>query len=253
MTLSGRFLRFWVSDSLSFATTLLCDLANPDHAEDIAKILAFLTGDVNNVSDTYSPPADKLTLINPANDTKQVWEWCTTDGTTDFLGLPYEMLEIRDEMWGRRTVVFAGLARKEDDPTGTILPLTFKCAWMPHYYVDHEHAVLKLIHAALQEPINTEAYPFLQEAKTAVDPQVLACIPKPLGCLTDCQRTSRGVMSPIGDKEGLNVPSNSEKEVYLELSVLVTTGPHGERIPTEPSSFSLRDHYDILSGALQTL
>jgi hypothetical protein len=232
LTLSGRFLRFWVSDSLSFATTLLYDLANPDHAEDIAKILAFLTGDIENISDTYSPPTDRFTLINPEDKTEQ--------------------LEVRNELWGRRTAVFAGFARRLNAESDTAEPVTIKCAWLPTYLQTYEHKILTHINNALKEPVDSKSYPFLAEAKAAVDPEVLACIPKPLGMLKDCKRTSRSVKAPLGDSDGL-YSNDEQEEVYLELSVLVTTGPHGERIPSATSSLSLRDHYDILSGALQTL
>jgi hypothetical protein len=43
--LNDKFLHFLVSDSLCFATSQLCDLSNPDHVTDIAKILAFLIAD----------------------------------------------------------------------------------------------------------------------------------------------------------------------------------------------------------------
>jgi len=252
LTLCGRFLRLWFSDSLTFATTRVCDLGNPAHAEDIAKILAFLTGDVKNISDTYTPPTDKFKLVNPDDETEQVWEWCTADGKTDFAGLPYKMLEVRYELWGRRTAVFAGSARKVDDSTGTIEFVTLKCAWLPTYLKNYEHKILTHIHKALNEPVDSKAYPYLEEAKATVDRRVIDCIPRPLGILADCERKSRRVKASFGVSDGLY--SDAEQEgVYLELSVLVTSGPHGERVPTEPSSLSLRDHYDILSGVIQTL
>jgi len=45
ITLTDKFLHLGVSDSLRYATSQLCDLSNPDHVTDIAKILAFLIAD----------------------------------------------------------------------------------------------------------------------------------------------------------------------------------------------------------------
>lgn len=245
-----------VSDSLSYATSRLCDLLDPDHADDIVKILAFFMGDAREIIDTYSPPIETFEIIPPRGTRAEIWEWCPPpDSSPENVAKPqemqlmaYQMLEVRDQLWGGRTAVFAGHARKQDDPSGRICPIVIKCAWLPAYLKDHESRILQHIHTALEESTST-TYPFLTEAKAKVDPRVLGCIPKPLGAMQHCERRSRTVTSVLENEDGLQ----GSGDYHLELSVLVTTGPHGERIPTKPSDISLRDHFKILRGFAETI
>lgn len=57
---------------------------------------------------------------------------------------------------------------------------------------------------------------------------------------------------------GIEVEDGTEKDedgqVRLELSVLCTTGPHGERVPTtKGSKLSLKNHCEIQCGVFETI
>jgi hypothetical protein len=192
-TLCGRFLRMFVSDSLSFATTLLCDLADPDHAPDIAKIIAFFTGPKKHIIDTFEPPKKSFKIRPPGSDVTEEWHWSNSPESPENTPLPnppWKMLEVRNELWGRRTAVFAGYARKGNEGPETAIPIVMKCAWLPAYLKDYESSILEHIQSALQESDNREKYPFLADAMQYVDPRVIQYIPRSLGALQDCDRVS---------------------------------------------------------------
>lgn len=250
----------FVSDSLSFATTLLCDLTKPDHALDIAKILAFFTGPKENIIDTFEPPMKSFKIRPPDSvptEKAEKWCWSNPPGLSEDIPLanpPWRMLEVRNELWGRRTAVFAGYARKGNEGPETAIPIVMKCAWLPAYLKDYESSILNHIQKALQESNDRKKYPFLAEAVDFVDPRVIDCIPRSLGAVQDCERVSRSVLpvNGIEDEDGLE--KDEHGLMHLELSVLCTTGPHGERVPTkEGSELSLRNHCEIQRGIIETL
>jgi hypothetical protein len=240
-----------VSDSLSFATSQLCDLSNPDHAADIAKILAFLMSKVESIFDTFEPPRKLFSLEVPGKSRPEIWRWCSGSGGSikDADGA-YTLLEVRNELWGRRTAVFAGYAQKQDDDSKQIYPIAIKCAWLPPYLEHYESKILQHVHDALR-CTDPNKYPFLAKARGKVDPRVIELIPKPLGKLRDCMRMTREVAHAFGDEDEAVDPEGSP--IHFVLSVLVTTSPHGERVPTEATELSLCHHYKILRNAAETL
>jgi hypothetical protein len=240
-----------VSDSLSFATSQLCDLSNPDHAADIAKILAFLMGKVESIFNTFEPPRKLFSLEVPGKSRPEIWRWCSASGGSikDADGA-YTLLEVRNELWGRRTAVFAGYAQKQDDDSKQIYPIAIKCAWLPPYLEHYESKILQHVHDALR-CTDPNKYPFLAKARGKVDPRVIELIPKPLGKLRDCMRMTREVAHAFGDEDEAVDPEGSP--IHFVLSVLVTTSPHGERVPTEATELSLCHHYKILRNAAETL
>jgi hypothetical protein len=236
---------------LSFATSQLCDLSNPDHAADIAKILAFLMGKVESIIDTFEPPREVFNLEVPGKSRPEIWRWCSASGEPiKDLDRAYTLLEVRNELWGRRTAVFAGYAQKQDDDSKQIYPIAIKCAWLPPYLEHYERKILQHVHDAL-DCTDPEKYPYLAKARGQVDPRVIELIPKPLGKLRDCMRMTREVAHAFGDEDEAVDPEGSP--IHFVLSVLVTTSPHGERVPTEATELSLRHHYKILRNAVETL
>jgi hypothetical protein len=236
---------------LSFATSQLCDLSNPDHAADIAKILAFLMGKVESIFNTFEPPRKLFSLEVPGKSRPEIWRWCSASGGSikDADGA-YTLLEVRNELWGRRTAVFAGYAQKQDDDSKQIYPIAIKCAWLPPYLEHYESKILQHVHDALR-CTDPNKYPFLAKARGKVDPRVIELIPKPLGKLRDCMRMTRVVGHAFDDEDGAVDPEGSP--IHFVLSVLVTTSPHGERVPTEATELSLCHHYKILRNAAETL
>jgi hypothetical protein len=247
----------FVSDSLSFAITLLCDLADPDHALDIAKIIAFFTGPKENIIDTFEPPKKSFKIRPPGSEVIEEWHWSNSPESpenTPLANPPWRMLEVRNELWGRRTAVFAGYARKGNEGPETAIPIVMKCAWLPAYLKDYESSILEHIQKALQEPIDHEKYPFLREALEFVDPRVIEYIPRSLGAVQDCERVSRSVLPVEGVEDEDEIEPDEHGLMRLELSVLYTTGPHGERVPTkEGSKLSLKNHCEIQCGIIETL
>jgi hypothetical protein len=235
----------FVSDSLSFAITLLCDLADPDHALDIAKIIAFFTGPKENIIDTFEPPKKSFKIRPPGSEVIEEWHWSNSPESpenTPLANPPWRMLEVRNELWGRRTAVFAGYARKGNEGPETAIPIVMKCAWLPAYLKDYESSILEHIQKALQEPIDHEKYPFLREALEFVDPRVIKCIPRSLGAVQDCERVSRSVLPVEGIEDEDEIEPDEHGLIRLELSVLCTTGPGADqgRIETV-STRSLQD------------
>jgi hypothetical protein len=236
---------------LSFATSQLCDLSNPDHAADIAKILAFLMSKVESIFDTFEPPRKLFSLEVPGKSRPEIWRWCSASGKPiQDLDRAYTLLEVRNELWGRRTAVFAGYAQKQDDDSKQIYPIAIKCAWLPPYLEHYESKILQHVHDALR-CTDPNKYPFLAKARGKVDPRVIELIPKPLGKLRDCMRMTREVAHAFGDEDEAVDPEGSP--IHFVLSVLVTTSPHGERVPTEATELSLCHHYKILRNAAETL
>jgi hypothetical protein len=236
---------------LSFATSQLCDLSNPDHAADIAKILAFLMSKVESIFDTFEPPRKLFSLEVPGKSRPEIWRWCSASGESiQDLDRAYTLLEVRNELWGRRTAVFAGYAQKQDDDSKQIYPIAIKCAWLPPYLEHYESKILQHVHDALR-CTDPNKYPFLAKARGKVDPRVIELIPKPLGKLRDCMRMTREVAHAFGDEDEAVDPEGSP--IHFVLSVLVTTSPHGERVPTEATELSLCHHYKILRNAAETL
>jgi hypothetical protein len=236
---------------LSFATSQLCDLSNPDHAADIAKILAFLMSKVESIFDTFEPPRKLFSLEVPGKSRPEIWRWCSASGEPiKDLDRGYTLLEVRNELWGRRTAVFAGYAQKQDDDSKQIYPIAIKCAWLPPYLEHYESKILQHVHDALR-CTDPNKYPFLAKARGKVDPRVIELIPKPLGKLRDCMRMTREVAHAFGDEDEAVDPEGSP--IHFVLSVLVTTSPHGERVPTEATELSLCHHYKILRNAAETL
>jgi hypothetical protein len=229
----------------------LCDLSNPDHAADIAKILAFLMSKVESIFDTFEPPRKLFSLEVPGKSRPEIWRWCSGSGGSikDADGA-YTLLEVRNELWGRRTAVFAGYAQKQDDDSKQIYPIAIKCAWLPPYLEHYESKILQHVHDALR-CTDPNKYPFLAKARGKVDPRVIELIPKPLGKLRDCMRMTREVAHAFGDEDEAVDPEGSP--IHFVLSVLVTTSPHGERVPTEATELSLCHHYKILRNAAETL
>jgi hypothetical protein len=229
----------------------LCDLSNPDHAADIAKILAFLMSKVESIFDTFEPPRKLFSLEVPGKSRPEIWRWCSASGGSikDADGA-YTLLEVRNELWGRRTAVFAGYAQKQDDDSKQIYPIAIKCAWLPPYLEHYESKILQHVHDALR-CTDPNKYPFLAKARGKVDPRVIELIPKPLGKLRDCMRMTREVAHAFGDEDEAVDPEGSP--IHFVLSVLVTTSPHGERVPTEATELSLCHHYKILRNAAETL
>jgi hypothetical protein len=236
---------------LSFATSQLCDLSNPDHAADIAKILAFLMSKVESIFDTFEPPRKLFSLEVPGKSRPEIWRWCSGSGGSikDADGA-YTLLEVRNELWGRRTAVFAGYAQKQDDDSKQIYPIAIKCAWLPPYLEHYESKILQHVHDALR-CTDPNKYPFLAKARGKVDPRVIELIPKPLGKLRDCMRMTREVAHAFGDEDEAVDPEGFP--IHFVLSVLVSTNPHGERVPTEATELSLCHHYKILRNAAETL
>jgi hypothetical protein len=229
----------------------LCDLSNPDHAADIAKILAFLMSKVESIFDTFEPPRKLFSLEVPGKSRPEIWRWCSGSGGSikDADGA-YTLLEVRNELWGRGTAVFAGYAQKQDDDSKQIYPIAIKCAWLPPYLEHYESKILQHVHDALR-CTDPNKYPFLAKARGKVDPRVIELIPKPLGKLRDCMRMTREVAHAFGDEDEAVDPEGSP--IHFVLSVLVTTSPHGERVPTEATELSLCHHYKILRNAAETL
>ena len=67
-TISGGYMRMWISDSLSFATSRLCDLSNPDDAAEIVTWIAFMIGPLENVIDTFHIPRHTFSMSCPSPD-----------------------------------------------------------------------------------------------------------------------------------------------------------------------------------------
>lgn len=246
-TLCGRFLRLYVSDSLSLRTSILCDLSDPDHALDIVAIVAFLVGPLNDVLTTFEPPKDRFSVKPPGEHSKPVeYEWITDPDSK--VGNPWKVLENRPHLWGRRTVVIGGQVRK----TGKIdppQPMTMKFTWLPEYLVEYEQTILNKLETAIRYPDSASEY--LQEAITKVDPRVLKSRPRPIGMLVGIDMCTSEAPMDIAVEDGER-PESLKTHSCLVLSAMCTINPHGHRIDNR-SSLSEKQRLQILAHTFEAL
>jgi len=237
-------MRMWISDSLSFATSRLCDLSNPDHAAEIVTWIAFMIGPLENVIDTFEIPRHTFTMSHPSTDAKEPgtvseWEWIF-DETKD--EQPWCILERRRDLWGRRTVCVAGQARKKESgaPTESLI---LKFIWAPAYLSNWEYKVLEILGKVQSSP-NVQ----LSEALQMVKEDVLKNRPRPVGMLGACERRSRRNAGECGTDDGIEPSSHSR----LHLSCMCTINPQGQRISIR-SELSISQRVEILSDGIASL
>jgi hypothetical protein len=237
-------MRMWISDSLSFATSRLCDLNNPDHAAEIVTWIAFMIGPLKSVTDTFEIPRHTFSVSRPSTDAKgpntvSEWEW-VFDETKD--EQPWCILERRRDLWGRRTVCVAGRARKRE-PGARTESFIMKFIWAPTYLSRWEYKVLEILGKVQSDP-NAQ----LSEALQKVKKGVLENRPRPVGMLDGCDRTSRSNAADCGTDDGI-VPASHER---LHLSCMCTINPQGQRISIR-SNLSISQRLEILSDGFASL
>lgn len=185
LTVCGGYMRVVLSDSFSFATTRLCDLGNPEHAEDIVSTLAFLVGPLQAVLDTQDIPRGTFRIISSVDDGKSTpYEWVPDEDEAE-----WRILNRRDGLHGRRTVAVTGKARRKQEgaPVESII---IKYTWLPEYLVHYEQLVLLKIARATKEAEEFGDNPKLTEAMNTVRREILDYRPRSIGMLADCERAS---------------------------------------------------------------
>jgi hypothetical protein len=247
-TLCGRYLRLYVSDSMSFSTTRLCDLSSPEHAEDVVAIVAFLAGPLQDVLQTYEPPTRTFSVKPPGVGSKPVlYEWVRPSPRQP----PWKVLERRRDLWGRRTVAIGGQVRRPGT-TKPVESMTMKFTWLPRYLVEYEQNILHQLETAIKDPHLASKYRHLQEALDLIDPEILTCRPRAVGMLEGCEILTQNAPFVIASQDGLQQSSTTETEQHLVLSAMCTINPHGRRI-NDRSALSLKDRLEILNHTFQSL
>jgi len=240
-------MRAVLNDSLSCSTTRLCDLGNPEHAEDIVAMIAFLIGPLHAVLSTYEIPTGEFAVESGEGKEKTLskYKW-----VSDSEGVKWKILERRHDLHGRRTVAIHGKARKVEKGAPTE-SLVIKFTWLPRYLAHYEQLILRKLARAAKEAEEPENNPKLAEAMKAVPEEIIEYRPRSIGMLADCERTTRE--SPVRGSinDGL-AHSSSELPSQLVLSGMCTVNPVGMRISTL-SSLSWKQRLQILSGAFASL
>lgn len=251
----------WEFDARSFASSLVCRLDDPEHAEQFVDIIGFLTWPENPHFQRWKPDLQGIN-IKPLGKPVERWTW--TDEET-----PYKYLDIREALFGSRTVVVSGAARPasptEEAPAVSVN--VFIKAWWDFQNLEvHELKMLSALHRPESEPLERklgdldlssddpqlEADPV---ASRLVDPKVIDSLPKALGTIKDDK-----VDPAVWATQPL--PLRPEGEVFT-ICIMATSGPRGHRMPTTKSAtflcdgeiivLGLRNYGEILLGVFESL
>jgi hypothetical protein len=116
------------------ASTLSCDISKAEHAEDFVKMVAVLSGPLDQVMEIWQPSDGGFTTER-ASAVEQ-WEW-----VKDNDGTPFKAIYTRPQLFGRRSVIFHGMARRrytKEKPVSMML----KCVWLLSDLETHELDIL---------------------------------------------------------------------------------------------------------------
>lgn len=128
-------IRLWVIDASGFASTICCDLAKPEHAEDVVKIIAVLSGPLEDVLQTWKPSESPFETVHRGVSAE--WEW-----VPDRTRRSFRPLHIRPQVFGRRTVIWYGMAKRKGSDDKPI-PVIIKANWLPVELQGHELNVVE--------------------------------------------------------------------------------------------------------------
>jgi hypothetical protein len=130
----GTIIRLWIVEASGMASTLSCDISKAEHAEDFVKMVAVLSGPLDQVMEIWQPSDDGFTTER-ASAVEQ-WEW-----VKDNDGTPFQAIYTRPQLFGRRSVIFHGMARRRytnEKPVSMML----KCVWLLSDLETHELDIL---------------------------------------------------------------------------------------------------------------
>jgi hypothetical protein len=247
VTVCCGYMRGVLNDSLSCSTTRLCDLGDPEHAEDIVAMIAFLIGPLQAVLSTYEIPTGAFAVESGEGKEKTLsrYEWVPDDE-----GVKWKILERRHDLHGRRTVAIHGKARKIEKGAPTE-SLVIKFTWLPRYLVHYEQLILLRLARAAKEAEESDNNPKLAEAMKTVKKEILEYRHRSIGMLADCERVTRESPARGGIEDGLT-QSPPSRPLQLVMSGMCTVNPVGLRINTL-SSLSWKQCLQIVSGCFASL
>jgi hypothetical protein len=218
LTLAGPCLRLWEPDATTFASSRLCRLDNPAHAEAIVDIIAFLTAPAVLHKQRWTPDREGLLIRGLDQEKTQCFKWADREN-------PYKWLDIRVSLFGSRPTAFAG---KVNDPTsstgGELSSSVVKTSWTFQDLKLYELRMLSHLHGkkTLCEIGSNDPDP----AKY-IDPLVMEHLPKALGEVID-SKTHPELWTAAS-------LSNSPSNEVFSLSIIATMSAHaaGRRMPRD--------------------
>lgn len=168
---------------------------------------------------------------------------------------PWRILERRRDLWGRRTIALAGMARRVGIE-GPVEPMVVKFVWSPPYLRQHELRMLSKISEAIRRTLEARegssvAQEKLREALDLVESEVAGLRPVALGMLNDCNVKSRAVPSKLGVEDGFE-KDQSVTHVHLQLSAMCTRNSAGERIE-DTTPLTMQQRGRVLLGTFASL
>ena len=233
LTLTGPLLRLWHFDARSFAVSQACRLDDPTDSERLVDIVGFLTAPDIPFVQRWTPDPDRGFRIRPLDHetANQTWNW--TDAKS-----PYKYLEIREALFGSRTVVISGKAKPQGSgrAPGETVNVIIKAWWSFDDLEEHELRILS---------------PLTRDTSLPIDPKVIECLPKGLGVVEDPK---------VNFTDWKTHPLRQDGTDAFTFCVIATTGPEGRRMPSRPpqstdgdDALSLRNYGQIQLGVVESL
>ena len=204
----------WEPDVRTFASSRLCRLDNPEHAEAVVDVIAFLTAPAHlRTRQRWVPDCKGLAIRRLDQQATERFQWANPEK-------PYFWLDIREALLGSRTTAFAGIVIS---PLGESLDIVVKTFWTFEELKIYELRMLSHLH---RKDTTFVLGPNDTDPEKYIDALVIKSLPKALGEVIDAKTQSESwKAAPIQDR-----PLN---EVY-SLSIIATKGPVGRPLPRGP-------------------
>lgn len=131
-TLAGPLLRVWRFDPQSYCCSRAIDLSKPGCTAQLVRFVALISNTASCMTKLQPSGSFVVQPYDAETRSVQEWEWEETPS----------ILDVRNQIFGRRTCCFGGRARQVAGLGNQYQDVVLKLCWLPSYLIKHEASIL---------------------------------------------------------------------------------------------------------------